>query len=85
MTRTAMASGKKKQSPQATWAKLKYDRQIVAIAKVVGASAIYSDDKDIRILAADAGIPVVGIADLELPSEKAQMNLPYDLDPEDGH
>jgi len=44
MSRGAMARGKKKENPDATWAKLKYDRQIVAIAKVAGATTIYSDE-----------------------------------------
>jgi hypothetical protein len=34
-----------------TWAKIKYDRQIVAIAKVHGVEAIYSDDGNIRSFA----------------------------------
>ena len=38
-----------------TWAKLKFDRQIVAIAKVSGASEIYSDDKDIEKLGKTGG------------------------------
>jgi predicted nucleic acid-binding protein len=51
MTRNAIDSGGKKLGSAATWAKLKYDRQIVAIAKVCGATTIYSDDRDIRIQA----------------------------------
>ena len=39
-----MAEGNKKDGSGEPWAKIKYDRQIVAIAKVIGASAIYSDD-----------------------------------------
>lgn len=55
---------------QTTWAKLKYDRQIVAIAKVNRASTIYSDDRGVRTVAERAGIEVQGLADLPLPSEK---------------
>src|SRR5688572_2086922 len=43
MTRVALEEKRGKGDDQATWAKVKYDRQIVAIAKVVGATAIYSD------------------------------------------
>jgi hypothetical protein len=42
----------------ATWAKVKFDRQIVAIAKVEKASMVYSDDEDVRKLAAAEGIPI---------------------------
>lgn len=75
MTRDAIGRGRKKENPDATWAKLKYDRQIVAIAKVVGATAIYSDDGDVRTIAAEANIPVIGIADLPLPAQSAQMDF----------
>ena len=75
MTRTALESGKKRGNSSATWAKVKYDRQIVAIAKVCGATTIYSDDGDIKSLAKSAKINVVGIADITLPPEKAQLAL----------
>ena len=74
MTRDTITRGRKKENPDATWAKLKYDRQIVAIAKVAGATTIYSDDEDIRTIAATANIQVIGIADLPLPAEAAQMD-----------
>ena len=54
---------------------MKYDRQIVAVAKVCGATTIYSDDKDVRTLAKTVKIEVIGVADLPLPPEKAQMDL----------
>jgi len=54
---------------------VKYDRQIVAVAKVCGATTIYSDDKDVRTLAKTVKIDVIGLADLPLPPEKAQMDL----------
>jgi hypothetical protein len=54
---------------------MKYDRQIVAVAKVCGATTIYSDDKDVRTLAKTVKIEVIGLADLPLPPEKAQMDL----------
>lgn len=56
---------------QTTWAKLKYDRQIVAIAKVNRATTIYSDDRGVRTVAARAGIEVKGLADLPLPPERS--------------
>lgn len=70
MTRAALSRGKKKGASDAVWNKVKYDRQIVAIAKVVGATMIYSDDGDIRTIAREVQIAVNGLADLPLPPEK---------------
>jgi len=50
-----------------TWAKVKFDIQIVAIAKAEAATVIYSDDKDIENLAKRLKIPVKRICDLLLP------------------
>jgi predicted nucleic acid-binding protein len=47
--------------------KIKFDRQIVAIAKVENVKVIYSDDKDIKALAEQCGIAVVRVEDLPLP------------------
>lgn len=47
MTRIAINEGGKRGGIDAPWAKIKYDRQIVAIAQSEGASIIYSDDGDI--------------------------------------
>jgi len=75
MTRKALDSGKKRGPSSATWAKVKYDRQIVAIAKVSGATTIYSDDDDIAALGKEAKINVVKIKDLPLPPEDAQLKM----------
>lgn len=75
MSREALANGKKRGQSNATWAKVKYDRQIVAIAKVNGASTIYSDDQDVKTLGMRAKIKVVSVGDLPLPPEKAQMDM----------
>ena len=74
MSRDAFDGGNKRGKSTATWAKVKYDRQIVAIAKVQAATTIYSDDGDIRTLAARAKINVVTLAELPLPPE-AQLDL----------
>jgi predicted nucleic acid-binding protein len=60
---------------QDTWAKVKFDRQIVAIAKVNGADALYTEDSGVRSFAEESGITVFGIADLPLPGSMAQMRL----------
>ena len=58
-----------------TWAKLKFDRQIVAIAKVCGATSIYSHDGGIQTVAGRVGIEVLRLHDLPLPPEMLQMDL----------
>ena len=76
MTKTALDSGDKRGGAAATWAKVKFDRQIVAIAKVFNVSMIYSDDADVRTLAAAESIPVTSLAELPLPPPKPQMEMP---------
>ena len=78
MTRDAMAAGNKQGGAQGTWAKVKYDRQIVATAKVEAADTIYSDDNDVQKLAAQAGLAVIGVAELPLPPEMAQGRLDFE-------
>jgi hypothetical protein len=43
-TARAIADGDKREGVNSPWQKVKFDRQICAIGKVEGASAIYSDD-----------------------------------------
>jgi len=54
-----------------THAKAKFDDQIVAIAGVSNATVIYSDDGDIKKLAAGR-FTVTGIGEISLPPEEAQ-------------
>jgi len=64
-------------------AKIKFDHQIVAIAKVEQVETIYSDDKDIHALASRAGISVVRSFELQLdPAERQLSLLPREPD---GH
>jgi predicted nucleic acid-binding protein len=62
------------------WAKVRFDRQIIAIAKTNGAKRIYSDDKDLGKFSSRLGIEVVRTSDLPLPAAK-QINLAYEKDP----
>jgi hypothetical protein len=73
----SIALGKpKKTKPEDTWAKLKYDRQIVAIAKVNRASVIYSTDDGLRALAAQVGMKALDLEDLpEPPPKQTELNL----------
>jgi hypothetical protein len=66
---------RKRGTSSATWTKIKFDRQIVAIAKVCRATVIYSDDEDVGKIAARARIKVIGLADLPLPPEDAQLGF----------
>jgi predicted nucleic acid-binding protein len=74
-TREAIDAGDKRGGSASSWAKIKFDRQIIAIARVAGASTIYSDDGDIARFAKGSGIAVVRIKHLPLPPEDAQMKL----------
>jgi len=58
------------------WAKIRFDRQIVAIAKINGATRIYSDDEDVMKFATRLGIEVVRTWELPLPSAK-QIDIEY--------
>lgn len=75
MTRDAINRGNKRGKSSAIWTKVKYDRQIVAIEKVNGATTIYSDDQEIEALAKTVKIDVIRLAMLPLPPEKAQLDL----------
>ena len=70
----AKASGDKKSGSSSTWAKVKFDAQIVAIAKVRGADVIYSDDEDVEKLARKVNIKVIKVLDLPSPPTQ-QPNL----------
>jgi len=62
-------------NPDATVTKIKFDRQIVAIAKAEGAHAVYSDDADVHGYARHAGLDAYRTADLDLPPEDPQASL----------
>jgi predicted nucleic acid-binding protein len=63
--------GEKKRKEQAgTWAKVKFDRQIVAIAKVNKVRAVYSTDGDVLALARREGLRGFACHDLPIPPPK---------------
>jgi len=70
MTRKAKDAGDKRSGVDAPWAKVKYDRQIIAIAKVNRATAIYSDDEHIHTHGKAAKIEIIRLADLPIPIEE---------------
>lgn len=65
---------KKGQGIHSEWQKVKFDRQIVSVAKVNGAHCIYSTDSDVGKHAVDFGLQVLTIQDLPLPPA-VQENL----------
>jgi hypothetical protein len=67
--------GKPPKEGRETWAKLKFDRQIVAIAKVCRASAMYSDDDGLHALGEKVKIPAYRVRDLPLPPGAGQGDL----------
>ena len=73
----------KKRGAQATetWAKVKFDQQIVAIAKVNSATILYSDDEGLREFAAQAHLTVVRLRELPLAPKEPQMRLDLKLPP----
>src|SRR5258708_16379442 len=70
-----LTAGDKRAGLGGTWAKVKFDRQIVAIAKANGVRQIYSEDGDVKKLAKHEGIVVLGTADIDLPPSENQGNL----------
>jgi predicted nucleic acid-binding protein len=68
-TAKAIAEGDKREGSKADWTKVKFDRQIVAIAIVSGATQILSNDPDVKAIGARWGIDVIGIEDLPIPEE----------------
>jgi predicted nucleic acid-binding protein len=66
---------KKRGDSQTPWSKIVFDRQIVAIAKSNGATAIYSDDIGLEKFAKQEMISVIKTWELPLPPAK-QITLP---------
>ena len=67
--RQALRGNDKKEGAE-SWAKVKFDRQIIAIAKVEGAERIYSNDADIYRYGRAEGLEVIRLEDLPDPPEK---------------
>jgi hypothetical protein len=67
MEREARAPGSKKAGSDQPWQKVKLDRLIIAIARVAGSDAIYSDDEGLSKFARSLGIDVRNTWDLSVP------------------
>ena len=79
MTREALREGNLRAGTQATRSKLKFDRQIIAIARTQNETTIYSDDGDIATLAEPLGLEVIPLHTLPVPPKDAQGNLELEL------
>lgn len=69
MTRDAIKHGSKKGASDRPWQKVKFDRQIIAIARVTGSDHIYSDDTSLCDFARSVNVDARSTWDLPL-SEK---------------
>lgn len=72
----ALTAGDKKEAVKSSWKKVKYDRQIVAIAKVEAVSVIYSADRFIHKHAELWGLKALNISELPILKRETQRSLP---------
>lgn len=79
--RDAVRSGKKKGVQDAApWQKVKFDHQIVAIAKVHRATCIYSEDEGLRNFAASLGLSAQCTEELQENPESKQQKLDLNME-----
>ncbi len=74
----AALTGGDKRNNSKTWAKAKFDWQIVAIAKCESATTIYSEDGDLARISERIKLNTVKIDDLPLPDSARQGKLGLD-------
>lgn len=67
------SGGGRRGDQEGTYAKITFDRQLVAIAKVNNTHTIYSDDEGVKKFAERYGISVVRTWELPLPQEKEPL------------
>lgn len=84
MTRKAHDNGDKRGGINAPWAKVKFDRQIVCIAKAYNVSDIYSDDEHVKKLGESIGLTVIGLLGCPLPPDLRQADLPMSKEVNNG-
>ena len=84
MTLADIQAGDKKGGSGESWQKIKFDRQIIAIARVEGAELIYADDKGLTAFAKRLGMSVVSTWDLSVPESATNLFTAVGLEP-GGH
>lgn len=82
MTRRALHDGGFKGGSTKSRACVKVDRQVVAIAKSIGAVKVFSNDKDVAAIAAACGLEVVHVADLRVPEKPPLLAIAESADAE---
>jgi len=75
MTRDAISAGDLRAGADMTRAKLKFDRQIVAIARTLSETTVYSDDRHIAKIGGLLGLKVIPSHALPLPTPDPQFAL----------
>lgn len=78
MTRDALRANDKKGGSTSNWQKVKIDRQIIAIGRVMGVKQIYSDDEGLAKFADQIGISVVRSWEMPLPPEELRQTGLFD-------
>lgn len=79
--RNARKTGDQRDGLPITKNAMKFDRQIVAIALVSGASVLYSDDEGVAKFATACGLTVMRVADLPVPASQQPLPFPDGSEP----
>jgi hypothetical protein len=76
LTREALAHGEKcGPTTEADWGKVKFDRQIIAIARVVGANIIYTNDGQLARQAQADRMEALSLDQLPEPPVSPQLEM----------
>lgn len=66
-------TGSKKGNSTEPWQKIKFDRQIIAIAKVNNSTKLFSDDSALCSFARSVGLETISTWDLEIPEKNPDL------------
>lgn len=66
--------------PDRAWQQVKFDRQIVAIAKSNGARLIISNDSGVRACSQRVGIKTLRVDELPFPDHARQAQIPLEVE-----
>jgi predicted nucleic acid-binding protein len=80
--RETRKAGDQREGLPITKGAMKFDRQIVAIALVNGATILYSDDYGVAKFAAGCGLKVKRVVDLPVPASQESFAFPESPGPE---